>query len=146
MKIGIDINYSDISRAVRTELKKKGYYIVDMSLEEKIIIGEEVFKKAILINTSKLDFFLLVQIKEEEENTKIYYKDKISKDFSLKLQRKLRAIGINNINYNNGNKFYLMKNTDVPTVIIKMNLEEIKDKKENLIKILISSLESLKFS
>ncbi|MDQ0148462.1 hypothetical protein ACFO6R_02065 [Eubacterium multiforme] len=146
MKIGIDINYSDISRAVRTELKKKGYYIVDMSLEEKIIIGEEVFKKAILINTSKLDFFLLVQINEEEENTKIYYKDKISKDFSLKLQRKLRAIGINNINYNNGNKFYLMKNTDVPTVIIKMNLEEIEDKKEDLIKILISSLESLKIS
>ena len=108
MKIGIDINCSDISRAVRTELKKKGYYIVDMFLEEKIIIGEEVFKKAILINTSKLDFFLLVQINEEEENIKIYYKDKISKDFSLRLQRKLRAIGINNINYNNGNKFYII--------------------------------------
>lgn len=144
MKIGIDINYSDISRAVRTELKKKGYYIVDMFLEEKIIIGEEVFKKAILINTSKLDFFLLVQINEKEENTKIYYKDKISKDFSLKLQRKLRAIGINNINYNNGNKFYLMKNTEVPTVIIKMNLEKIQEKKEELIQILISCLESLK--
>ena len=144
MKIGIDINYSDISRAVRTELKKKGYYIVDMFLEEKIIIGEEVFKKAILINTSKLDFFLLVQINEKEENTKIYYKDKISKDFSLKLQRKLRTIGINNINYNNGNKFYLMKNTDVPTVIIKMNLEKIQEKKEELIQILISCLESIK--
>lgn len=144
MKIGIDINYSDISRAVRTELKKKGYYIVDMFLEEKIIIGEEVFKKAILINTSKLDFFLLVQINEKEENTKIYYKDKMSKDFSLKLQRKLRAIGINNINYNNGNKFYLMKNTEVPTVIIKMNLEKIQEKKEELIQILISCLESLK--
>ena len=144
MKIGIDINYSDISRAVRTELKKKGYYIVDMFLEEKIIIGEEVFKKAILINTSKLDFFLLVQINEKEENTKIYYKDKISKDFSLRLQRKLRAIGINNINYNNGNKFYLMKNTEVPTVIIKMNLEKIQEKKEELIQILISCLESLK--
>lgn len=144
MKIGIDINYSDISRAVRTELKKKGYYIVDMFLEEKIIIGEEVFKKAILINTSKLDFFLLVQINEKEENTKIYYKDKISKDFSLKLQRKLRAIGINNINYNSGNKFYLMKNTEVPTVIIKMNLEKIQEKKEELIQILISCLESLK--
>lgn len=146
MKIGIDINYSDISRAVRTELKKKGYYIVDMFLEEKIIIGEEVFKKAILINTSKLDFFLLVQINEKEENTKIYYKDKISKDFSLKLQRKLRAIGINNINYNNGNKFYLMKNTEVPTAIIKMNLEKIQEKKEELIQILISCLESLKIS
>ena len=144
MKIGIDINYSDISRAVRTELKKKGYYIVDMFLEEKITIGEEVFKKAILINTSKLDFFLLVQINEKEENTKIYYKDKISKDFSLKLQRKLRDIGINNINYNNGNKFYLMKNTEVPTVIIKMNLEKIQEKKEELIQILISCLESLK--
>lgn len=144
MKIGIDINYSDISRAVRTELKKKGYYIVDMFLEEKIIIGEEVFKKAILINTSKLDFFLLVQINEKEENTKIYYKDKISKDFSLKLQRKLRTIGINNINYNSGNKFYLMKNTEVPTVIIKMNLEKIQEKKEELIQILISCLESLK--
>ncbi|MBP1888928.1 N-acetylmuramoyl-L-alanine amidase [Clostridium moniliforme] len=144
MKIGIDINCSDISRAVRTELKKKGYYIVDMFLEEKITIGEEVFKKAILINTSKLDFFLLVQINEKEENTKIYYKDKISKDFSLKLQRKLRDIGINNINYNNGNKFYLMKNTEVPTVIIKMNLEKIQEKKEELIQILISCLESLK--
>lgn len=35
MKIGIDINNSDISRAVRNQLKSKGYYVVDMSLEEK---------------------------------------------------------------------------------------------------------------
>ena len=56
MKIGIDINNSDISRAVRNQLKNKDYYIVDMSLERKNLIGEEVFKKTILANISNLDF------------------------------------------------------------------------------------------
>lgn len=145
MKIGIDINNSDISRAVRNQLKNKDYYIVDMSLERKNLIGEEVFKKTILANISNLDFLISVEINKGNNNIYIYYENKkLSKLFSKEFIKCADNIGVNSIKLSNGEEFYLIKNTKCPTVIIKINLEDINTQKENIIKDMIKCIDYIK--
>lgn len=145
MKIGIDINNSDISRAVRNQLKNKDYYIVDMSLERKNLIGEEVFKKTILANISNLDFLISVEINKGNNNIYIYYENKkFSKLFSKEFIKCADNIGVNSIELSNGEEFYLIKNTKCPTVIIKINLEDINTQKENIIKDMIKCIDYIK--
>lgn len=143
MKIGIDINNRDISRAVKKELKEKGYYVVDMSLEEKNI-GEKLFKKVLLINSSKLEFFLSLEILVGNGSIDIYYKEENSKKFSEKMIESIKDIGIKKITLNDGKDFYLIKNSKVPTVIIKLNIEdEIKDKEKILVDSIIESIKDI---
>lgn len=146
MKIGIDINNSDISRAVRNQLKSKGYYVVDMSLEEKKAIGEEVFRKTILANTSNLDFLISVQINEGNNVVDVYYEDKeLSKKFSEEFIKCIDKLGVFNAKFNNGEEFYLIKNTKATTSIIKMNLQNIDMQKENIVQNIISCIECIRF-
>lgn len=145
MKIGIDINNSDISRAVRNQLKNKDYYIVDMSLEEKKLIGEEVFKKTILANISNLDFLISVEINKGNDNIYIYYENKVlSKSFSKEFKKCADDIENSDIELSNGEEFYIIKNTKCPTVIIKMNLKDINIQKENIIKDMIKCIDYIK--
>ncbi|GAA0070593.1 hypothetical protein UT300003_21170 [Clostridium sardiniense] len=146
MKIGIDINNSDISRAVRNQLKSKGYYVVDMSLEEKKSIGEEVFRKTILANTSNLDFLISAQINEGNNIVDVYYEDtELSKKFSEEFIKCIDKLGVSNAKFNNGEEFYLIKNTKASTSIIKMNLQNIDMQKENIVQNIISCIEYIRF-
>lgn len=145
MKIGIDINNSDISRAVRNQLKNKDYYIVDMSLEEKKLIGEEVFRKTILANTSNLDFLISVEINNGNNSIYIYYENEVlSKSFSEEFIKYVDSLGVRNTEFSNGEEFYLIKNTKCPTAIIKINLKDINMKKENIIKNMIKCIDYIK--
>ncbi|MEG1481578.1 N-acetylmuramoyl-L-alanine amidase [Clostridium sp.] len=145
MKLGIDINNSDISNKIREELKDKGDQIVNIGLESKTSIGEEVFRKAILVNTSRLEFFLSINITEGENNVEVYYEaDEYSKKFSHEVIRKMNEMGISDISLEHGENFYLIKNTDVPTVLIKLKLNDLNSKKEILVQKLIQCIEYMK--
>ncbi|MGL4569787.1 MAG: N-acetylmuramoyl-L-alanine amidase [Clostridium sp.] len=145
MKLGIDINNSDISNKIREELKDKGDQIVNIGLESKTSIGEEVFRKAILVNTSRLEFFVSINITEGENNVEVYYEsDEYSKKFSHEVIRKMNEMGISDISLEHGENFYLIKNTDVPTVLIKLKLNDLNSKKEILVQKLIQCIEYMK--
>lgn len=145
MKIGIDINNSDISRAVRDQLKNKDYYVVDMSLEEKKSIGEEVFRKTILANTSNLDFLISVQINKGNNSINVYYENQqLSKNFSEEFIKCVDKLGATNTKFNNGEEFYLIKNTKVPTSIIKINLQDVNIQKENIVQNIIHCIECIR--
>lgn len=145
MKIGIDINNSDISRAVRNQLKNKDYYVVDMSLEEKKSIGEEVFIKTILANTSNLDFLISVQINKGNNSINVYYENQqLSKNFSEEFIKCVDKLGAINTKFSNGEEFYLIKNTKAPATIIKMNLKDIDIQKENIVKNIIHCIECIR--
>ena len=133
MKIGIDINDSVISNQIKEKLKDYEYQVVDIYLKNIRSIGEEVFRKAILVNASRLDFFLSIKILEKENSIKIYYEENgLSKKFSYEILKKLRELKLNDISLENGEDFYLIKNTDVPTILIKINLKALNINKEIL--------------
>lgn len=133
MKIGIDINDSVISNQIKEELKDYEYQVVDICLKNIRSIGEEVFRKAILVNTSRLDFFLSIKISEKENSIKVYYEENgLSKKFSYEILKKLRELKLNDVSLENGEDFYLIKNTDAPTILIKMNLQALNINKEIL--------------
>lgn len=145
MKVGIDIDNVDISRAVINELKNEGYYVVNMSLDKCEPIGQEVFKKAILANSAKLDFFLLIKTQSNQNNIHVYYKNNtLSKYFSIKFIKLLNKFGINNLRINKGEEFYLIKNINAPTVIIKLNIDNKKIQKDELIKSILYCIECIK--
>ena len=115
MKIGIDINDSVISNQIKEELKDYEYQVVDICLKNIRSIGEEVFRKAILVNTSRLDFFLSIKISEKENSIKVYYEENgLSKKFSYEILKKLRELKLNDIS------------------LIKMNLQALNINKEIL--------------
>lgn len=133
MKIGIDINDSVISNQIKEKLKDYEYQVVDICLKNIRCIGEEVFRKAILVNTSRLDFFLSIKIIEKQNSIKIYYEEnELSKKFSCEILKKLKELQLNDISLENGEDFYLIKNTDVPTILMKMNLSALNINKEIL--------------
>ncbi|MBT9831294.1 N-acetylmuramoyl-L-alanine amidase [Clostridium baratii] len=133
MKIGIDINDSVISNQIKEKLKDYEYQVVDIYLKNIRSIGEEVFRKAILVNASRLDFFLSIKILEKENSIKIYYEENgLSKKFSYEILKKLRELKLNDVSLENGEDFYLIKNTDVPTILIKINLKALNINKEIL--------------
>lgn len=145
MKVGIDIDNLDISRAVINELKNEGYYVVNMSLDKGEPIGEEVFKKAILANSAKLDFFLLIKTQSNQDNINVYYKNNtLSKYFSIKFIKSLKQFGTNNLIMYRGEEFYLIKNIKAPTVIIKLNTDNKKIQKDKLIKSILYCIECIK--
>ena len=133
MKIGIDINDSDISNQIKEKLKDYEYQVVDICLKNIRSIGEEVFRKAILVNTSRLDFFLSIKVLEKESSIKIYYEEnELSKRFSYEILKKLKELKLKDVRLENGEDFYLIKNTDVPTILIKINLSAFNINKEIL--------------
>lgn len=133
MKVGIDINDSDISNQIKEKLKDYEYQVVDICLKNIRSIGEEVFRKAILVNTSRLDFFLSIKVLEKESSIKIYYEEnELSKRFSYEILKKLKELKLKDVRLENGEDFYLIKNTDVPTILIKINLSAFNINKEIL--------------
>lgn len=145
MKVGIDIDKLHISRAVINELKNEGYYVVNMTLDKNEPVGEEVFKKTILANSAKLDFFLLIKTDSSQKGINIYYKNNIlSKNFSVEFINSLKGLGFDNLNIFEGEEFYLIQNVKAPTVIVKINILNKKIQEDELIKSILYCIKCIK--
>ncbi|WP_194189940.1 hypothetical protein [Clostridium chrysemydis] len=132
MKIGLDTNDDYILKTFKKELKSKGIFIVDMDLQIRKSIGNEVFEKVIIANTSSLDFYLKVEVRKGNDSIKIYSGEKEeSKNFSNSLKESLKELNVENISLENGENYYLIKNINIPVSIIKVYISEntILDKK-----------------
>lgn len=145
MKVGIDIDKLHISRAVINELKNEGYYVVNMTLDKNEPVGEEVFKKTILANSAKLDFFLLIKTDSSQKGINVYYKNNIlSKNFSVEFINSLKRLGFDNLNIFEGEEFYLIQNVKAPTVIVKINILNKKIQEDELIKSILYCIKCIK--
>lgn len=145
MKVGIDIDKLHISRAVIDELKNEGYYVVNMTLDKNEPVGEEVFKKTILANSAKLDFFLLIKTDSSQKGINVYYKNNIlSKNFSVEFINSLKRLGFDNLNIFEGEEFYLIQNVKAPTVIVKINILNKKIQEDELIKSILYCIKCIK--
>lgn len=145
MKVGIDIDKLHISRAVIDELKNEGYYVVNMTLDKNEPVGEEVFKKTILANSAKLDFFLLIKTDSSQKGINVYYKNNIlSKNFSVEFINSLKGLGFDNLNIFEGEEFYLIQNVKAPTVIVKVNILNKKIQEDELIKSILYCIKCIK--
>ncbi|WP_024613552.1 N-acetylmuramoyl-L-alanine amidase [Clostridium sp. Ade.TY] len=145
MKVGIDIDKLHISRAVIDELKNEGYYVVNMTLDKNEPVGEEVFKKTILANSAKLDFFLLIKTDSSQKGINVYYKNNIlSKNFSVEFINSLKGLGFDNLNIFEGEEFYLIQNVKAPTVIVKINILNKKIQEDELIKSILYCIKCIK--
>lgn len=125
MKIGLDTNDDYILKTFKKDLKAKGIFIVDMDLQIRKSIGNEVFEKVIIANTSSLDFYLKVEVRKGNDSIKIYSGDKKeSKNFSNSLKDSLTELNVENISLENGENYYLIKNINIPVSIIKIYISE----------------------
>lgn len=125
MKIGLDTNDDYILKTFKKDLKSKGIFIVDMDLQTRKSIGNEVFEKVIIANTSSLDFYLKVEVRKGNDSIKIYSGEKEeSKNFSNSLKESLKELNVENISLENGENYYLIKNINIPVSIIKVYVSE----------------------
>ncbi|MCR6515071.1 hypothetical protein M4I33_09345 [Clostridium sp. LY3-2] len=125
MKIGLDTNDDYILKTFKKDLKSKGIFIVDMDLQTRKSIGNEVFEKVIIANTSSLDFYLKVEVRKGNDSIKIYSGEKEeSKNFSKFLKDNLKELNVENISLENGENYYLIKNINIPVSIIKVYVSE----------------------
>ncbi|MGL5379926.1 hypothetical protein [Clostridium sp.] len=120
MKIAIDINNEEVLLAISNEFKRDGNLVVDLSYQQGSNRGETVFKKALLANTTRVDFFVGIKLIDDEDIWTIYHDDSLlSKNISLKIRNEL-VTSYSGINYNNGSNYYLLKNTNAPAIYLKV--------------------------
>lgn len=146
MKLGIDINNSEITIDVVEKLKNEGHYVIDMSVVNSKNIGDRLHKKVILANSSKIDFYINLSMDNVVSLVEIYYKEsENTKKFCSLFIDRLVDYEVEEKGLKCGEELYLIKNILAPTVVIKIG--ELKDKvkasfiAENIVYSLLNAIE-----
>lgn len=138
MKYCLDINSKEVLEFIDKELENKGYFIVCLNEFEFLNKNKSIKKKSLIVNIIGIDFYFIIEFKNNIEKYEIYYSNF---ERSIKLSEKIKYILNNeNIIYENGEKFYLVKNINAPTIYIRI---PIKYKKDFIKKYMVLIKESL---
>lgn len=129
MKYALDINCDDILKILLDRLLKDGDFIINLSNLKDKKIGKILKKKALISNTTNIDFYIGIDFSDiseckiycdyNEESKKIY--ETINDNLKNILDIKLEV----------GESLYILKNTSAPAIYIKLPLEN-KDEMKNI--------------
>lgn len=139
MKFGIDINEEKISRKLIEVLKTEGSYVIDLSTINYSNLGNKLHKKILLINSSKLDFYLNIEFSKDIYENEFYYKGENSKALCEYVSNKIKEVFKKDNKINEGMDLYLIKNSICNSVLIKINKDLLKEK-DNIEKIIKEAL------
>lgn len=139
MKFGIDINEKKISRELLEALKAEGNYVIDVSIIKNSNLGNRLHKKILLINSSKLDFYLNIEFSKDIYENEFYYKGENSRLFCEEISAKMKKIFKDDSKISEGMDLYLIKNSICNSVLIKIN-EDLLRERENIVGIIKEAL------
>ena len=125
MKYGLDINNSIVLNCISESLKSKGYFVINLNEKENLNSGKALLKRVLIVNVTKIDFYFIVEFKNNIHSYEIFYSNfKEAINLSKEIKELLKD---ENIIYENGEKFYLIKNTNIPAIYMRIPKEEEKN-------------------
>ena len=146
MKYGIDISNDFLKNKIYKELRYVNCSVVNCSNIMGCSIGDELFKKAILANQTKIDFYLAINesdnIKENEIMLFLGYDNK-TLNFLESFSKNIKNTCWDNIKTENIEKFYLSKNIKAQIIILKISKNISKMNLEKLSNSIMNTLLSL---
>jgi len=144
VKYGLDINNEEVSNFISENLKARGNFIVNFTERNNIVTGSILLSKVILAYITNIDFYFIIEFKEDISFGEIYYSPcKVSKDIGENLLNIFHE-EFENIICENGEHLYLIKNIKAPVIYVKLPIKEKEEIEELVMYKIIDLLVSIK--
>ncbi|AYE35374.1 hypothetical protein [Clostridium septicum] len=124
MKVGIDINNRKILLTVVEKMKERGHWVVDLSNEERGNKGQIVFRKTLLANVTKVDFYMGIEFVDNISKYELFYDENFLSEVCCNELKKVITRLNKELNCIGGSNLYLVKNTNSPAVYMKIPMED----------------------
>lgn len=121
MKYGIDINNTEILKAISQKLKESGNFIVDLYQGQST--ARSLLKKVLIANITNIDFYVGIEFKKDISQCEIFYDNNEKSKECSEMVNKLLNENIKNIICKQGDHLYLLKNINAPALYVKIPVE-----------------------